>query len=353
VVDAVGVVSIPGLQLIVRPKIPQEHLLFLLDSGAALPRIGAQSALLQEQDHLMTLLAKWFIEATERLLLQGLSRGYQEEVAEADSTRGRIHLLPTSKLLYRGRLRVVSEFETFDYDTPLNRLLLWAIRILISDRTFSQSLRAEALALEKRLGGIGEPRQEDLLAQCDRATGYYGEALALAKAIVDAAGRSLQIGSDRSRTFLIRTASPVERGIRALLQAALPGSMTVDSRPVRTAASNVTVRPDLVFDAGGAVGDVKYKLAHSTWRRPDLYQVVAYATASGTREALLIDFSESQGAMLRQAQLGHVRVTNLHWHADPEISAQVAAEKLVILFQEWLERTGMGTAGFEPATSRV
>ena len=55
----------------------------------------------------------------------------------------------------------------------------------------------------------------------------------------------------------------------------------------------VTVNPDIVLEVAGetVVGDIKYKLGRSEWKRADLYQVVAFAAAYRVPRCGLIGFS--------------------------------------------------------------
>ena len=45
--DAVGLVALPDLQLVVHPKIPTEHLIYLFARAGALPRLESQSGSLE------------------------------------------------------------------------------------------------------------------------------------------------------------------------------------------------------------------------------------------------------------------------------------------------------------------
>ena len=99
-------------------------------------------------------------------------------------------------------------------------------------------------------------------------------------------------GADLAWTFLIRTPEMVEAGIRVILAESLvPIRVTKEAR--QAIGSSLTFNPDLVFDHGAAVGDVKYRLAGADWSRPDLYQAIAFAEAFGTDDAIVVNFGHS------------------------------------------------------------
>lgn len=81
--------------------------------------------------------------------------------------------------------------------------------------------------------------------------------------------------------------------------------------------SHVTVNPDLVFDHGYAVGDVKYKVFGSDWDRADLYQNIAFATAFGTTMGCVVGFTTGENApMPPLTRVGQITVAPVAWFAD-------------------------------------
>jgi 5-methylcytosine-specific restriction endonuclease McrBC regulatory subunit McrC len=334
VMDAVGMVATPTLQLNVAPKIPADHLLYLLSAGGAIPRFAAEHGYMATDENLAALVARWFVAAAERVLEEGLARDYRPRRDEITSVRGRIAPLETARLFYRGRLAVVAEFEEFDFDTPLNRLLLHAARLVASGLALPEDLRRRALRAAKRMDGVGPYVAADFGAPVDRRTAYYADAALLARQIIRYSGRTLQAGSVRSWSFLLRTPTPVEAGVRATLQHALP-ALAIRQRRVPLQGSTKTINPDLVFGADAAITDIKYKLAEEGWARPDLYQVVAFATGFRTVHAALLDFARPVGKVFPDVVIGDVRVRHLCWPTASGISPEAAAEDLAAQVLAW------------------
>lgn len=339
VADAVGLIGGPTLQLVVRPKIPTAHLLHLFAAADVLPRIDHEQGLAAESDDLTELVCAWFVSATERVLEEGLARDYRPQRDQLRVVRGRLDPLATARLYYEGRAAVVSEFEEHDFDTPLNRTVLHAARLVISTPSLPEALRRRALRVTKRMDGVGELTPADRGAGVDRRTAYYADALCLARQIITACGRTLEAGDRRSWTFLIRTAGPVEDGLRRVIARSLWGAVQVKKGQLRLAGSTLTVNPDLVFDTGQElrVGDIKYKLMGSEWNRADLYEIVAFAAAYRVERCALVSFETGSSSSLASLSVGEVVVSDLRWDARATVSPLQAEQRLGAQLRGWLE----------------
>jgi 5-methylcytosine-specific restriction enzyme subunit McrC len=347
VVDAVGVVATPSLVLDVQPKIPYRHLLYLLERSQLLPRMDVEQATLAPDQTLLELVARWFLTALERLLEQGLARGYRPAREQAAVARGRVLPLPTTQSFYRGRLQLVSDGEEYDFDTPLNRLLLRATRLLAQQPTLPEQLKAQARRGALRMDGVGELEEADRHAQVDRATAAYRDAALLARQLVDGIGRGILAGEEIVWTFLIRTPEAVEQGLRIALCELLAPVIAPTKRPIAIAGSDLLLNPDLVFGRQ-ALAEVKYKLAPRRWKRPDLYELVAFATGAEVRHAAMIDFATTTVPRLSTLQLGRVSIRHLAWLANeqtkPSTALGLLADEVHTWSREW-SRSPQGVTG--------
>src|SRR5258708_7906791 len=102
--------------------------------------------------------------------------------------------------------------------------------------------------------------------------------------------------------------------------------------------STLTLNPDLVLadTQPFAVADVKYKLAGGEWKRPDLYQAVAFAAGFSVPHAAIIEFLNPMQVSLRPVTVGHIVVSHIGWDADSSIDAVTAAGLLTERFSQWL-----------------
>lgn len=335
ILDSVGIVAIPGLQLSVMPKIPVPHLVDLLRSGNLVPRLSVESGEVDEDSNLAVLIAHWLVSSAERILEEGLARDYRLNHDELNTVRGRVIPLRTARLHYGGRLSVAVEYEEFDFDTPLNRLILHATRLVANTSMFPTDLRRRAIRVSKRMDGVGAFQDSDLRAAPERRTSYYADAANLAREIIRHAGRSLDAGSARSWTFLFRTPEMVETGIRAVLKEAL-APLPVRKRQVALGGTSMTVNPDLVFGSSAAVADVKYKLAGKEWDRADLYELVAFGAAVGASQLAIVTFRAATSEALDDVEVGDFRVRELAWPVGDKLVPDDSRDALIHATQLWL-----------------
>lgn len=335
VVDAVGVVATETLVLEVQPKIPPTHLVYLLEQTSVVPSLDVDPASLAPDSSLFEFVARWYVRRLHHLLLDGLARGYREERDEVSAVRGRVIPLATANHYYRGRMSVVAEFEEFDFDTPLNRLLLHAARIVVGSTLLPEDLRRSARGATAHLDGVGRFVQGEFSAEPDRRTSHYRDAVLLAKQIIRGTGRTLLRGGEPVWTFLIRTPEAVEDGLRNLLWHYMPASLRPIKRRTGVGGASMTLNPDLVWGHTWAIGDVKYKLAVDEWRRPDLYEIVAFATGFRVSAALLLEFGRPGQRSLPTVDVGDVRVSQLLWPADASLSPDEAVALLSRGVERW------------------
>ena len=234
-------------------------------------------------------------------------------------------------------MAITCEFDEFDEDNSLNRLLLAAALAVGGSQILPADLRQRARRISLRLDGVGRLRPQDLRAVVDRRTDYYRDAVALAKSILASAGRSLEEGPEAAWSFLIRTPEMVEAGLRQVLAVGLSQRWQVAKGHLQLPGSTKTLNPDLVFGDGLAVGDVKYKLTGQDWNTGDLYQTVSFAAVYRTRRALLISFSPD-AEVLPELTVGDIRVTHMPWQASRGTSPEDAANLLVAQVSTWLDQ---------------
>ena len=333
--NAVGLFGAGPLQVAVQPKIPLSHFIHLLSASGALPRIDESETSIQPDETLWELVAAWFVGAGESLLRKGMTRDYQAATDELAVVRGRILPRRTATNFYRGLLRIECNYEEFSFDTPLNRVVLGAARIISGSRSIDKTLRRRALALSIHMDeGVGEWSYQDLTVSLDRRTHHYRHVLPLAKHVLRHAGRTLSHGPDLGWSFLFPTPALVEEGIRRIMAATL-APWPVVKRARQLQGSSLTFNPDLVFGATEAIGDVKYKLSGTTWNRADLYEVVAFATEFRTTEACVVSFNESASLPLPSLNVGDVRVTSLIWPAIEGTSPKDAEATFIAQVRQW------------------
>lgn len=187
-----------------------------------------------------------------------------------------------------------------------------------------------------RLDGVGALQLSDLRATFERRSAYYSDALLLARHVIHSAGRTFEEGGQQSWAFLIRTPEAVEQGVRVALMEALGPAVRLEKRGVGLPPTSLTMSPDLLFNDGVAVGDVKYRLGGSRWRRDDLYQAEAFATAFNARFASVVSFATQDAEAAPPLAVGRVRLANFNWVCSETTPPPHAAGLLANEVQSWV-----------------
>jgi 5-methylcytosine-specific restriction endonuclease McrBC regulatory subunit McrC len=249
--------------------------------------------------------------------------------------RGHVVPLSTATAFYQGRIAIDCQYEEFDVDNPLNRLLLAALRAVTANTQLDRELRRRARRLRDRFDAVGSLKPDDLQAVVDLRTRYYKDAIALARHVLSRSGLSVHEGGAVAWSFLFPTPRPIEAGVRQLLSDELSERWYVSTDTRRLWPSRLRLHPDLVFDDGYAVADIKYKLASGRWLRPDLYQVATYAAGYKTRRSAIIAFGRASDAPPSPLHVGDVMVQHFLWDINA-LTPDAAADHLRDEVTDWL-----------------
>ncbi|WP_345262612.1 McrC family protein [Nocardioides nanhaiensis] len=333
--DAIGVIRVGDQTLVVQPKIPMGHVLGLLSEAGTLPRTSSAPVQVSAGAHLFDLIASWLLTATQTVLRGDLIKQFQTHREVLPHVRGRINPAQTAGLLLRGRPQVDCEFDDLDIDNPTNRVLRAAVARIARSPLAQSTLRRTATQLLVHFQGVGDLRRGDASAAVTRQTWYYRDALQLANVILAGFALTLREGSLGGSAFLLRTPEAVEAGLRSLLTRGLADECAVTKKGLQLTPSTKTLNPDLVFDNGSAVGDVKYQLQGTDWDTGHIYQATTFATGYRASHALVITFRDGETAR-PSLQIGDVDVTNICWDARDETPYETAAERVVEDVRDWL-----------------
>ena len=168
--DAVGLVAVGDLLIEVQPKIPQAHLLYLMEKGGHIPRLGEDRARAGDDRSLWDLGARWFLTEIERVLRRDLMRAYENHCDELKLIRGRVDPARTARSFYTGRIEFACEYDEFTIDNPLNRTLRAAARAVGGSPLLPWSERTRALGALARMEDVGPLRSGDTRLEFLEAT---------------------------------------------------------------------------------------------------------------------------------------------------------------------------------------
>lgn len=295
----VGSVVVDDLQILVRPKIPLHNLFLLLTVGVPSDSWRDEWFGYDRDESLLASIAEFFARTAERTLAGGVLRSYRVEHEPLVAIRGRLDLAATFR--QPGLVSPVPcSYDDFTVDIDENRVLRAATRQLLRLPGVAATTRGVLLRLLVRLEGVadvhidGEAVRDLLDGRITRLNAYYEPTLRLSEIILRNASLIDRSGQTEASAFLLDMNALFQRFVSERLRQALIGRLEVQAEPREHLDQDrhVVMQPDLVFAADGErryVGDVKYKLSPpGRAYNADLYQLLAYCTAMGLDEGVLI-----------------------------------------------------------------
>ena len=207
------------------------------------------------------MLAQAYLAELQPLLHEGLAKGYRTTQANGAVFLGRLKIAEHLRENAARADRFFVEYQTFDHDIAVNRVLAAALEAL-SWCALSPSEACEVDAClarlpEIQLGGVTNAMIERI--RLTRATQRYANALTYARMILAQQGPHLRAGRERVFALLFDMNTLWERYIVTLLRRAAPAGIHVHAQESHDfwAPQDHAVRrvkPDIVVRAESAGG---------------------------------------------------------------------------------------------------
>lgn len=296
----VGVVQLPTLTIVIRPKLPMKRVVFLISYAIDRARWDDDSANLKEAT-LVDAVAPALVSHTRRAFCRGLLQGYRTEEDALTTIRGRVRFDEQIRRRLGVFPPVEVRFDEFTEDIEANRLIKAAIARLVRMPLRSpgtlRALHNVGRPLE-RVQLVDYPRTAVPEITYSRLNEHYRPAVELARAILRSCSFKLRHGKVGATSFLVDMNKVFEDFVVIALRDALrvgddtfpQGAKGHDLRLDRE--RHVRLLPDISWWEGGRcvfVGDVKYKRVElAGFQNADIYQLLAYATAADLPGGLLI-----------------------------------------------------------------
>lgn len=291
----VGAIVTSSLRVLVVPKVPLRNLFLLL--GVAPPHLEDAPFDFGREDDLLSIMAWMFAHEVDRATSRGVLRGYRYTEESLVSPRGRIDI--RTQIRRPGiNTPMPCTFDEFTADHTPNRVLLAALDRVARVPGLAMPARLELNRIRPRFEEVAlvrvDPQTVDRW-QPTRLDVHYEAAMRMAGVILHnlSLGHDIQGARVAAASFTIDMNDLFQRFVADRLRRALRGRLDVGEEPRIPLAVNgrLTMRPDLVFARRGDtiyVGDTKYKLSQGPARMGDYYQLLAYLTAMGLKEGVLI-----------------------------------------------------------------
>ena len=251
-----------------------------------------------------------FLRTVERIVKRGLRSDYSSRQDNIFALRGKLLMGPHLRQnLFRAD-RFFTEHDEFSTDRPENRLLHTALRrvLILSTSQANQQLGRELQFIFAEVPASVEPRLDFQRVKPDRGMGYYADALAWARLIVDEESPLTGVGVHGAPSLLFPMEAVFEAFVAKHLARQLKPSLILKSQArshhlVRHRDQNwFRLKPDLLIRDGvrdAVVLDTKWKLlngvkANGTEKyglsQADFYQLQAYGQSylDGRGDVVLI-----------------------------------------------------------------
>jgi len=298
----VGVVSLPsGRRIESSPKVDLQNLFHMLAVAFELESpFRPQTSLFNRLDELFEFVAEYFVELVENRISSGLHRSYVTTQENLTKMRGRISFAEDLRQNYVLRHRTFCEFSEFTWDIPENQIVRQVAHML-SGWTFRPRVRHRLARIDAALAEVRPTRMPATAIngfKYHRLNDDYRQLHQLCRLFLEGASLSEDFGTFNFRTFLIDMNQLFEAFVTQVLKESARHPMTVSAQtPVylacdKTRKQKVRMRPDIMVSAHGApvlVADCKYKKVDlDEYKNHDMYQLLAYCTATGVDSGLLI-----------------------------------------------------------------
>jgi 5-methylcytosine-specific restriction enzyme subunit McrC len=317
-----------GVGLSLQPRAPLANLFRMIEVVYEL----APLALSDDLFHCATLAE--FYERLALLLAQrvkercrtGLFRTYRSRQADLPYVRGTLDL--ARALSSPVQAKAPCRYEEQTTDVVENQILLWTIWLILHSNFCSEENLPLLRHVYRLLAGSVSLRSLDPLScvsrTYNRLNADYRPLHALCRFFLEQSGPSHLLGDREMLAFLVNMGQLYERFVAAWLAAQAQDrcAVQIQERLHFGGERGHTFTIDLVIydrqsGAPLAVLDTKYKTPTASPASADIAQVVAYATAKGCKEALLV--YPVRLAQPLDVWIGDVRVRSVSFELDGDL----------------------------------
>jgi 5-methylcytosine-specific restriction enzyme subunit McrC len=294
----VGTVVLSTRTVRITPKVSVERLVYLLGFAPELAQSFASAQGSQIND-IVSAMKTIYAHVLQRLLLRGLLREYRLNEDDVISVRGRIDVMDFSLRRFGVFPPLRCSYQEYTVDREANRRLLAAAIGLANAgdrRDYASGIlndlcsRFDGVTLTRYEAGRVTPLVRD------RLLAHYDPALAVAETVLQNASLELAAAKTDAVAFVVDMNKVYERFVARALMDALDLETSRQWRMQAHGlyldrAAKIPMRPDILCrDESGrplVVIDTKYKEERRATPQ-DVQQVVAYCSALGLRDAVLL-----------------------------------------------------------------
>ena len=302
--QVVGVLRIPGRTVEILPKIDgedhavREALVHMLAVAWDLRVADGEIAALDTQRlDLLELLIRLFADRLRTALRSGLPRRYLAREEDLPLLRGRLDVIRQTTHLAVRPDRLACRFDELSEDTPFNRVLKAAVKLLARRARTAANARslAELAARFESVGASRDPLREQV--RLDRSNAAFHGLYRLARLFLARDWQSTASGGAPGFALLFPMNELFEKFVgRSLKRALAPRRVSLqDGGRYALEERRFALRPDAVIETedGAVVLDTKWKRlkpdeANFGVEQSDVYQMLAYGRAYDAKRLILL-----------------------------------------------------------------
>jgi 5-methylcytosine-specific restriction enzyme subunit McrC len=327
------------------------QVIFMMGYSEDPKMFGSEQVNFDQDDNLLEVFISVFVRSATKAIERGLFRTYASQDDDLSTIRGRVRMSDQISRRFRIAPPIAVTFDEFTVDNLENRILRSAIQAAsqlpirnpatIRGLQYLRAMFSDVTLMEFDRNFISEPIWNRLNENLKYPVG-------LARRILMNSSISLDHGSASSDEFLINMANVFEDFVVTAIREDLGVSKSEMPRakdlafPVRL-AKKIRLKPDISRWKGDsciAIGDVKYKRTTADGVvHPDIYQLLAYATATSLSQASVI-YAKSASDGDGLAEVGS------HFVEGPEITINVFALDLQKSSSDVLEQISVFANNF-------
>ena len=296
--STVGAVEVGGLSVVIEPKIGISQLISMACYAIGEVKFRGTDFDFPDEVALPDALALALWNAARRAFGRGLLHGYLVHEEALQTVRGRIRFNEQIRRRFGIPLPVEVRYDEFTDDIKENRLVKAAVARLGGLRLRAQEARTGLGWVWAMLDNVSlvDYRPKDVPeVKFDRLNEHYKWVVALARLILRHGAFESGRGEVRAQGFLMDMNVVFQEFVTVALREALgvPES-AFKERYIDELDEDERIRlkPDLVWREGSTyrfIGDAKYKFINDMrFPNADMYQMLAYLTASGLPSGMLI-----------------------------------------------------------------
>jgi 5-methylcytosine-specific restriction enzyme subunit McrC len=302
----VGVVPLPSGKLLEsQPKIPVRNLFYMLAVAFQLPPFRPEVAMLERLDQILEFVANFFAELVEERIGNGLYRWYVEREDDLSAIRGKINIIEDLRRNHIIRQRTYCRFDEFTWDISENQIVR-QVSQLLSGWQFLPQTRFRLGQIDRRLDEVTRTHFSAIdvaKIHYHRLNEDYRPIHQLCRLFLEGASLSEEAGVFSFRAFLIDMNKLFEKFVCQILAARCSGNLRIDFQKhiYLDRAEIILMKPDILIRRANTflvAADCKYKrVENEDSATQDIYQLLAYCTATNTQRGLLIYPLHLRGAM--------------------------------------------------------